>query len=80
MGGLIEKTYSESSSGIPKLRDIPYIGKLFGATERRLIKRELMIFITPHVMSNEEDTNFVTHNFKNRLIDLNKSFGKNFGS
>lgn len=78
MGGLIEKTYSESASGIPKLRDIPYIGKLFGATERRLIKRELMIFITPHVMSDERDTQFVTHQFKNRLLDLNKSFGKNF--
>ena len=35
LGGLIKDTRTKSNSGIPVLKDIPYLGWLFGTQERR---------------------------------------------
>ena len=70
MGGLMQTTTTDTVSGIPILKDLPYIGKLFGSESTSLNKTELMIFITPHVISNSEDSEFVTRQFKKRLSNL----------
>ena len=70
MGGLMQTTTRDTVSGIPILKDLPYIGKLFGSESTSLNKTELMIFITPHVISNSEDSEFVTRQFKKRLSNL----------
>jgi type IV pilus assembly protein PilQ len=49
MGGLTQTTVSVSRSGIPILVDLPIIGRLFGVTNRRETKRDLLILITPHI-------------------------------
>ena len=50
MGGLTKKTNVQSESGVPVLRDIPWIGKpLFGSTSTKEVRSELLVFITPHV-------------------------------
>ena len=73
MGGLMQTTTTDTVSGIPILKDLPYIGKLFGSESTSLNKTELMIFITPHVISNSEDSEFVTRQFKKRLSNLKLS-------
>jgi type IV pilus assembly protein PilQ len=50
MGGLTQTTVSISRSGIPILVDLPIIGRLFGVTNRRETKRDLLILITPHII------------------------------
>jgi len=70
MGGLMQTTTTDTVSGVPILKDLPYIGKLFGSESTSLSKTELMIFITPHVISNSEDSEFVTRQFKKRLSNL----------
>ena len=50
MGGLTQTTVSVSRSGIPILVDLPIIGRLFGVTNRRETKRDLLILITPHII------------------------------
>ncbi len=50
MGGLTQTTVSVSRSGIPILVDLPIIGRLFGVTNRREEKRDLLILITPHII------------------------------
>ena len=50
MGGLTQTTVSVSKSGIPILVDLPIIGRLFGVTNRRETKRDLLILITPHII------------------------------
>ena len=38
-------------SGIPVLKDIPWIGKcLFGSVSTKEVRSELLVFITPHVL------------------------------
>ena len=51
MGGLTKKTNVESESGIPLLKDIPWIGKwLFGSVSMKEARSELLVFITPYVL------------------------------
>ena len=51
MGGLTKTTNVESESGIPVLKDIPWIGKcLFGSVSTKEVRSELLVFITPHVL------------------------------
>jgi general secretion pathway protein D len=73
MGGLMRTDTTDMISGVPFLKDLPFIGKLFGTESTTLKKTELMIFITPHVISNNDDSQFVTRQFKKRLRGLKKS-------
>ncbi len=63
---------TDTISGVPFLKDLPLVGKLFGTESTTLKKTELMIFITPHVISNDEDSQHVTRQFKKRLRGLGK--------
>ena len=67
MGGLIRTTTTDTVEGIPFLMDIPWLGRLFSTTTNAVNKTELMLFITPHIISNTEDSNFVTEQFKHKL-------------
>ncbi len=52
LGGLTETKVSEVDSGIPILKDIPIIGRyLFGSTEDKEDRKELLVFMTPYVLN-----------------------------
>ena len=54
-GGLTEKTITESESGIPFLKDIPFIGKwLFGSVNQSESRTELLVFMTPYVLDDAQ--------------------------
>lgn len=73
MGGLMRTDSVTSNTGAPILRKIPFLGKLFGTDIDSTTKTELMIFITPHVISTQEDSEFVTKKFQKRLGYFKKS-------
>jgi general secretion pathway protein D len=50
MGGLIGDEETVSEDKIPLLGDIPVLGYLFKSKSRRKIKRNLFIFVTPHIL------------------------------
>ncbi len=50
IGGLMQDTVNDSSSGIPILSDIPFIGSLFRYQDDLREKSELVIFIRPRVI------------------------------
>ena len=51
-GGLTETSVAESESGVPILKDIPWIGKwLFGKVTQTEARKELLVFMTPYVFS-----------------------------
>ena len=55
LGGLTTKTIAESESGIPILKDIPWIGKwLFSKVEQDEQRSELLVFMTPYVLDDAE--------------------------
>jgi general secretion pathway protein D len=56
IGGLIERQENRSRTGIPLLMDIPVLGGLFGTTRINNTNSELFVFLTPHVIETDEDT------------------------
>ena len=51
LGGLTETFSQESETGIPILKDIPWIGKwLFGTVSQSENRKELLVFMTPYVL------------------------------
>ena len=51
LGGLTETFTQEDETGIPILKDIPWIGKwLFGSVSQSESRKELLVFMTPYVL------------------------------
>ncbi len=53
IGGLIKNAETQTDYGIPFLMDIPILGALFRKTAIINEKRELLVFITPHILTPE---------------------------
>lgn len=64
IGGLISNEVTESVSKVPLLGDIPILGYLFKRKSRSNNRRNLLIFITPHVISTRNEANQITQDFK----------------
>ena len=52
IGGLTRNETQESESGIPFLKDIPLLGNLFKYSRKAVIKKDLVIFVTPRIIRN----------------------------
>jgi type IV pilus assembly protein PilQ len=50
IGGLTTQDEVNSEVGIPILKDIPLLGRLFKFTEKRVESRDLVIFVTPTIV------------------------------
>lgn len=50
IGGLIQTQESTSSRGVPGLKDVPVAGRLFKGQYESVIRKELIIFITPRLI------------------------------
>lgn len=70
LGGLINEQHTYENAGIPFLKDIPYIGWLFGSVGKKVIKDELIVVITPRVVANKFDARKVTDEFKRKLTGI----------
>lgn len=55
IGGLVSDDYSDNVSKIPFLGDVPVLGWLFKSTSNNLAKRNLLVFLTPHIIRSPED-------------------------
>ncbi len=53
IGGLIKEKDTEENYGIPLLMEIPLIGSLFRKTVITKEKHELLVFVTPHLLTPE---------------------------
>ncbi len=67
LGGLIRDDVTRTSYGIPALNKIPLLGPLFGNETRRREKTELLLLITPHIITNMGEGAHITHEVKERI-------------
>jgi type II secretory pathway component GspD/PulD (secretin) len=51
IGGLTLDQEQTTNRKIPLLGDLPLIGKLFRGTKRNSVRTELVVFITPHILT-----------------------------
>jgi type IV pilus assembly protein PilQ len=57
IGGLIRSNESSTKRGVPVLMDIPLIGSLFRSNSTTKAKRELLIFVTPKILTDQQASN-----------------------
>lgn len=67
IGGLITSNKTHSKQGIPLLQSIPGLGGLFRATDNENDRTELIVLITPHVVSNAEKARAATEELRAKL-------------
>jgi len=72
IGGLIRDSVRTQQSGVPFLRDIPYLGALFRWTRDTQTKSNLMVFLRPTIVRSKEDLSDVSQQRYNALRELSK--------
>jgi general secretion pathway protein D len=76
IGGLIRKAKGDSSQGVPFFSKIPVIGFFFGKNKRTDDRRELILLLTPHIITDENQSKTVTDEFREKIEGLKKEFEK----
>ena len=67
LAGLISERNQKSQSGIPGLREIKFLGDVFGSTSNTKTRSEIIIFIKTQLIRNGVDASAVTEEFRDRL-------------
>ena len=73
IGGLISDKKYDTKTGIPLLSKIPLIGKLFSTEGTNNVKKEVIIVLTPHIISTENKS-------FSRVIPQNSHLFDSFGN
>jgi general secretion pathway protein D len=69
MAGLIRDNDKQGNTGIPLLKDIPYLGSLISSQNNARERTELLVLITPHVVHDQRDALALTEDLRNGLIN-----------
>lgn len=67
IGGMITENRTDADSGVPYLKDVPGLGLLFGAQSPSKQRVELLVFITPYVISDANDSKRITQQFQQQM-------------
>ena len=60
IGGLLDENVQESVSKVPLLGDIPILGHLFRSTSSKKTKKNLMVFLRPTIIRDDETMNAIS--------------------
>ncbi|MEA2012509.1 MAG: hypothetical protein U9O87_05410 [Verrucomicrobiota bacterium] len=77
MGGMIKSSTSDSVSGLPFLKDLPWIGNLFKHTKKAHTRDELLILITVNVVDQNTKIENLIKRYKKSIEKINKVFSNN---
>ena len=70
LGGMIQDQDGDSRNGVPVLSDIPVIGHLFGSTSRTRQRTELIVLITPRVITSVDEAQQMTQEYESKFESL----------
>ena len=76
IGGLIQDSKNVTRSGIPLLSRIPLLGALFGQQEYVTGKTELILLMTPHIITDQLQSDTVTREFREKVEGIKKELEK----
>ncbi len=72
VGGLIRQSTTYGDSGVPVLKDVPLLGKLFSSTSETSDRTELLIFLRPRIVRNAAAAREVTDDLRRGLEGLDR--------
>ncbi len=64
LGGMMTDNLSDSETKVPLVGDIPLIGNLFKTRSRSRTKTELIIMLTPHILTSGDEAARITNEIK----------------
>jgi len=67
LGGLMSESLGDTENKIPLLGDIPLLGTLFKTTSKENRKTELLILLTPMILTSVDETTKITNELKKDL-------------
>ena len=67
LGGLIEDRLTKSHAKVPFLGDIPLLGALFRNSSERIEKRNLMVFIKPTILDEDDVAEEKTRDYYDQM-------------
>ena len=70
LGGLIQQQNQDSNTGIPGLNSIPILGRLFGTNSKNKTRTELIVLITPRVITNSDEAKQITDEYEDKFESL----------
>jgi general secretion pathway protein D len=70
LGGLIQQNENNTDTGIPGLNRVPVLGRLFGTTSHNRTRTELIVLITPRVITSAEEAKQVTDEYQRKFESL----------
>jgi general secretion pathway protein D len=77
IGGIMEENKDRKYEGIPLLSEIPILGYLFRHQKDVLIKKELVIIITPQVIATKSEGENFTNDFLGKLKEVKQYLNEN---
>lgn len=78
IGGLISDDMRDTETKVPILGDLPLLGWLFKSMKKQKTKTNLLVFITPHIITRAEDMDKIT-NAKSQKISMAPEVRDDFG-
>ncbi len=79
IGGIMKEKKDKNYQGIPLLSAIPLLGNLFRYTVDTKSKTELIVLLTPHVITNKNEADMLTMEFLEKLKEVKDYLKKNGG-
>jgi general secretion pathway protein D len=67
LAGLISTHKTAGNAGVPLLQDIPVLGGLFSTKTNNSDRTELLVLLTPHVVTSEQDMRALTEELRSKL-------------
>lgn len=74
IGGLMSHDEVRTESKVPILGDIPVLGWLFRSSTMRDLKTNLLLFVTPHIMRDDMDTQTETLRYWREQAEIGKQY------
>lgn len=78
IGGLMSVESSLENKGVPGFKNLPVVGALFGSEADSTVKTELMIFLTPYVITSPEEADAMSGLRQEESPALIEEFGLTF--
>lgn len=70
LGGLTRDKVTNNETGVPILRKIPLLGKLFSTETKSYEKQNLLVFLRPTILSTKNDIRKVTERKYSKLYEI----------
>ncbi|GAA0714277.1 type II secretion system secretin GspD [Dokdonella soli] len=70
LGGLIQDQTQTGSNSVPLISKVPFLRDLFGQTSKNTNRTELIVLITPRVISNSDEARQMTEDYSRQFESL----------